>query len=206
MITIQKYFYHWALKNMTLQTIGSSTAKHLWRNFLYCNVAYLTLISTAVANTQDLEATTVPASSCQPASSSRASMVQLSNGAWVFSGSKTGTVEFYCPLPLNNLQKSSNEQPNSMTHYRIYYRDTDGINSNSSVKVQLTYRTYTGQNLAGGTWDSNSVAEEGNTAQFYNLNHKMRANSIYAFFVSMFRSNPNQSPAFSGIDFITPIR
>lgn len=94
----------------------------------------------------DMLSTTVPASICSPVDSANAAKVRLSNGAWVFQGGATGSVQFYCPLTVNGYSLSDSllaaienadveggtpappsiQIGNSVSFYRIYYRDPDG--------------------------------------------------------------------------------
>ena len=156
------------------------------------------------ANDQDIWSTTVPASSCQPANSIHLAKVTLSNGAWVFRGNNTGTVAFYCPLPVNAFTKSDFSNDNDISRFRVYYRDTDGMGLTSRVTARLTYRRSDGSYVAGSTWSSDNFANNANTTRLHTINHDVRANALYAFYVTLRRTSNAQSPAFSGIDFNFP--
>lgn len=155
------------------------------------------------ANDQDLRATTVPATSCQPASHSQAAEVQLSNGAWTFTGANTGTITFYCPLPVNGNTESDATNDNDITAFRVYYRDTDGAGGAAQVTARLVFRT-TGLFAVGGVWDSNDSNAVDDTTSFHFVNHDLSASALYSFLVTLSRSNNEQSPAFTGIDFALP--
>ena len=57
----------------------------------------------AYASDQDLRATTVPATACQPFGPG-ASLIELSplEPAWRFAPMQNGVAQLYCPLPVNN--------------------------------------------------------------------------------------------------------
>lgn len=155
----------------------------------------------ARANDQDLKATTVPATSCQPATHAQAAEVVLSNAAWVFSGTNTGTVTFYCPLPLNTFTKSDALDDNDISQYRVYYRDTDGMGIVSEVTVQLMYRSETGLTLVGSEFTSNDSNETDNTVRPHAVIHDVNPEALYSFAVRLSRIGTAHNPAFAGIDF-----
>jgi hypothetical protein len=155
----------------------------------------------ALASDRDLRATTVPATACEPLNSTQANTVWLSNAAWVFRGNNTGTVTFYCPLPRNAVTLSDNTDDNDITVYRVYYRDSDGAGPAARVTTRLVYRRSTGLFAAGSTWSSNSHNATDNTVALFANAHDMRFDAVYSFLVTLQRTNIQQDPAFSGIDF-----
>jgi hypothetical protein len=168
-------------------------------------VAFLSIPSTAYAATYiDTQATTIPASACRPSSDSEDAKVSLSNGAYVFNNSAPGTVTvtFYCPLPINGFSISQPEDQNAIAGYRVYFRDSDGPGNSASIKTRLTYRTSDGLHSVGTEWNSNSNKATNNTSYYINLKHDLGFSRLYAFYITMSRSNKNLDPAFSGIDFI----
>lgn len=166
-------------------------------------VGLVGLAGTARANDRDMLATTVPATACEPLNSSHANEVQLSNAAWVFRGSHTGTITFYCPVPRNAWTLSDNTNDNDISAYRIYYRDSDGTGTTAQVTARLVYRGASGLFSAGSTWNSNNHAATGNTTAFKENVHDVRFDALYSFLVTLRRTNTQQAPAFSGIDFAT---
>lgn len=160
--------------------------------------------SPVLANTRDVLATTIPASACRPQDNVADAKVVLSNGAYVFIGSATGTVNFYCPLPINAYTVSNLTDNNNISTYRVYYRDSDGIGTASEISTRLVYRDSAGLNGAGNTWSSNVSNSTNNITQLVNLNHGLGFDRLYSFLVIMQRNNSSQNPAFSGIDFAFP--
>lgn len=157
----------------------------------------------ALASHRDLLATTVPASACEPVNSSDAARIRLSNGAWVFRGANTGQVSFNCPLPVNANTVSDNTDANYISSYRIYFRDTDVLGNQAEVRVRLRSRSSTGLAYVSPQWSSNGAVYPGptNTRVCERLNHNLNNDQIYHFLMSLRRSNTNQNPAFTGIDF-----
>ncbi|WP_414544119.1 hypothetical protein [Nostoc sp. CCY0012] len=166
--------------------------------------ASFAISSPVLANDRDVLATTIPASACRPQNNVDDAKVALSNGAYVFTGSATGTVIFYCPLPINANTVSDMTNDNDISAYRVYYRDTDGIGTGSEITTRLVYRDAAGLNGVGSTWSSNVFNNANNRTQFVNLNHDVGSNRLYSFLVTMQRTNTSQNPAFSGIDFAFP--
>lgn len=154
----------------------------------------------AHANDQDLRATTVPATSCQPASSTQAASVVLVSAAWVFSGNNTGTVTFYCPLPVNGNTESNIGDDNDITTFRVFYRDTDGTGTDAEVTARLLYRT-TGLFAASSAWSSNASNVMIDTTDFHPAVHDVSNLALYSFVVTLSRTNTTENPAFTGIDF-----
>ena len=156
-----------------------------------------------LANDQDVRATTVPATACQPASLAFAAKMQISNAAWTFAGASTGTVYLYCPLPINGNTVSDASDDNDISTYRIYYRDSDGTGAAAEVTTRLVYRRSDGLYSGGPQWSSNSnpLDTTTNTIDFHDNPHDMTAAGVYSFFVTLKRTNTNDSAAFSGIDF-----
>jgi hypothetical protein len=163
-------------------------------------VALLAGAQAVHANDQDLIATTVPATSCQPASHSQAAEVVLSNAAWVFSGSNTGTVIFYCPLPVNRFTKSDATDDNDILGFRVYYRDTDGMGTDAEVTARLYYRA-TGLVPVGAEFTSNDNNETDDTKDYQAVAHDVNEAAMYSFVVTLSRTSTAESPAFTGIDF-----
>ncbi|MEC4812013.1 MAG: hypothetical protein SAK29_01825 [Scytonema sp. PMC 1069.18] len=160
--------------------------------------------SVASANDQDVRATTIPASACRPRNDVADAAVTLSNGAYVFNGSATGTVILYCPLPINAHTISDTTDDNDISTYRVYYRDSDGIGSEAEIRTRLNYRDSSGLQGVGTTWSSNESNTTTNTIRYVSLNHDVGFNRLYFFTVIMQRTNTGQDPAFSGIDFALP--
>jgi hypothetical protein len=53
-------------------------------------------------------------------------------------------------------------------------------------------------------WNSNSNKATSHTSYYINLKHNLGSSRLYAFYVTMSRSNPKLDLAFSGIDFVRP--
>lgn len=159
-----------------------------------------------LANDQDVRATTVPATACQPASLAVAAKMQISNAAWTFAGGATGTVYLYCPLAINGNTVSDASNDNDISAYRIYYRDSDGTGAAAEVTTRLIYRRSDGLYSGGPTWSSNSnvLDTTTNTTAFHDNPHDMTAAGVYSFLVTLRRTNTDQSAVFSGIDFESP--
>lgn len=185
--------------------------KELLKGFLMVNSKYLLACATiaasliaptaALANDRDITATTIPATACRPNTDSADALVVLSNGAYVFNGSATGTVTLYCPLPINANTLVDFTNSNAISRYRVYYRDSDGIGVASEVRTRLVYRDANGLTQLGSTWSSNLSNITDNRTQNVDLIHNVGANRLYSFAVIMERTNTTQNPAFSGIDF-----
>lgn len=178
------------------------------------NLKYLTLFAAmaavfatptiASANSNDVKATTIPASACRPENDATDERVALINGAYVFAGNATGTVRFYCPLPLTEYT-TSGIGGNSLSHYNVYYRDTDGTGNAAQIQTALYYRS-TSLVPVSPIFNSNTVNTGGNLTndriQTVLFNHTFDSPRLYFFAVSIRRDNTNQNPAFSGIDFV----
>ncbi|MGB5959185.1 MAG: hypothetical protein WBG73_00895 [Coleofasciculaceae cyanobacterium] len=162
--------------------------------------------SIAAANTPDVAATTIPASACRPENDTTDSRVSLSNGAYVFNPGVTGTVRFYCPLPING-NRTNGINNNSMTRYNLYYRDSDGTGNAAQITSRLLYRS-TGQFAIGSQLNSNTINTGTNLTSdrihTILLNHTFLNFRLYYFLVTMTRTNSNLNPAFTGIDFVFP--
>jgi hypothetical protein len=171
-------------------------------------VLLLTTAGAVQANDQEIWTKTVPASACTPATSAQASRVSLVNAAWVFSGTQTGTVTFYCPLPVNAYTVVNLTNDNDISSFRIYYRDSDGVGADAELTARLVYREASGLFSAGGTWSSNSPAtaagETGNRRDVQPNVHDVRTDALYSFLVTMARTTTSQAPSFAGIDFPFP--
>ncbi len=167
--------------------------------------ASLAISHPVLANTQDVSATTIPASACRPQDDAADAKVTLSNGAYVFKGSATGTVIFYCPLPINANTISDDTNANGISTYRVYYRDTDGHGLEAEVTTRLAFRDAESLKTVGSTWTSNarfSSSSSGNTRKNVSLNHYLGSGRLYFFVVTMKRTDTSENPAFSGIDFV----
>jgi hypothetical protein len=202
-----------------LVTFNKEINMQRFKNLIAPAAVFLaSLISTgnALANDRDLWATTVPASACQPRNETDAGKLLLSNGAWVFTGSETGSIVLYCPLPLNAFTLTDFSNDNDITRYRIYYRDTDGgtaggngglaIPQQAYISTRLVYRRSDGLYSAGNLWHSNvtPINAVANTTAIMNNVHDVQFDALYSFYVVMYRANTSMSPAFSGIDFPSP--
>ncbi|MGR9053132.1 MAG: hypothetical protein ACU84J_10825 [Gammaproteobacteria bacterium] len=164
-------------------------------------VALTGLAEVGSANDHDLVATTIPASACTPANNVQAGLVYLSNGSWMFTGNATGGVVFYCPLPLNSYTVSDNTNDNDMTHFRVYYRDTDATGSAANVTARLVRRRTDGSTLLGAQFNSDNVNIDVHTAQIQPYLHDLAFSAIYSMQVTMARRNTSENPMFTGIDF-----
>lgn len=164
------------------------------------SVALCGLTVQVSANDQDLVATTIPASACELSNSNQADMVYLSNGSWMFVGNNTGDVSFSCPLPLNAFTVADNTNSNAMTHFRIWYRDTDATGTATELTARLKRRNPNGSTLFGSLWNSNSVNYGGHTVRTHAYNHSLAASGQYHVYVTMARNDPDERPMFSGID------
>lgn len=177
--------------------------------FLATIAALFAIPSIASANTPDVAATTIPASACRPENDTTDSRVFLSNGAYVFNQGVTGTVNFYCPLPING-NRTNGIGSNSLSRYNVYYRDPDATANRSAITTQLLYRYSDGlAPQVGALWSSNTVNTGSNlTANRIEpilLNHTFATYRLYFFVVTMTRTTTTLNPAFSGIDFSLPI-
>ena len=126
-------------------------------------IGFVWLAGTAGANDRDMLATTVPATACEPLNSSHANEVQLSNAAWVFRGTNTGTITFYCPVPRNAWTLSNTSNDNDISAFRVYYRDSDGTGTAARVTARLVSRRASGLFSARNTWNSNNHSATDNT-------------------------------------------
>jgi hypothetical protein len=176
--------------------------------FLTAIAALFTFPGAAVANDRDLEATTIPASACRPESDSVDASVRMVNGAYIFNGNSTGTVRFFCPLPINRLTVSGPSNDNDLSRYRVYYRDTDGTGNAVEITTHLFYRNSDANASipVGAAWSSNSNPSNltVNTSFYVLQAHQFEVFRLYFFVVTMRRNNINQDPAFGGIDFVLP--
>jgi hypothetical protein len=154
----------------------------------------------ARANDPDLRATTVPAAECQPENDTQDARVTLSGGAWTFNSTSTGTITFYCPLPINGNTEFDAFNDNDMTMIRVLYRDTDGMGAGAEVTARLLFRT-PGLFSVGAAWSSNSSNVMVDTTAFHPLVHDLFPSVLYSFFVTLSRTSTVDNPAFFGIDF-----
>ncbi|MEG5065958.1 hypothetical protein QUB33_20280 [Microcoleus sp. B3-A4] len=175
--------------------------------FLTAIAGLCTFPSAAVANDQDVQATTIPASACRPESNTADASVRMVNGAFIFNGNSTGTVRFFCPLPINRLTVSDSSNDNDLSAYRVYYRDTDGTGNLAEITTRLFYRNSDASSsiaVGAAAWSSNSSNLRVNTSFYVPQAHQFGVYRLYFFVVTMRRNNINQDPAFGGIDFIPP--
>lgn len=176
--------------------------------FLTALAALFTFPSAAVANDRDVEATTIPASACRPESDTADASVRMVNGAFIFNPNSTGTVRFFCPLPINRLTVSDSSNDNDLSRYRVYYRDTDGTGNVVEITTQLFYRNSNANSSipVGAAWSSNSNPSNLTVNTFFYVlqSHQFEVFRLYFFVVTMRRNNINQDPAFGGIDFVLP--
>lgn len=155
----------------------------------------------ASANDRDLVATTIPASACELSNSDQADKVFLQQGSWRFRTGVTGGVIFNCPLSLNRFTVSDNSDDNDMTHFRVYYRDTDATGNRATLTARLKRRNINGGLFFGPQWNSNNVNIAAHTAQIQPTLHQMAFSGQYMVQVTMGRSSADQHPMFTGIDF-----
>jgi len=158
----------------------------------------------ALPNPHDLIHRTVPASSCAPLDAAQSAKVRLSNGAWRFDGVSTGTVSFYCPLPMNAFP-ADNSEPNytEMEFFRVWYRDSDGLAVNARVTANLRYRADNGnwESAHPGTFNSSGFADIGFSKKIFNAVHTFETDALYSFYITIYRQNADQTVEFHGIDF-----
>jgi hypothetical protein len=164
----------------------------------------LAAVPVLALNPHDLTHRTVPASSCAPLDAVQSAKVRLSNGAWRFDGVNTGTVSFYCPLPMNAFPADNNE-PNytHMEFFRVWYRDSDGLAVNARVTANLRYRADDGSFPVAhpGTFNSNVYPGIGFSKVIFAAEHTFETDAIYSFYVTIYRANAEQTVEFHGIDF-----
>ncbi len=165
------------------------------------SIALFSLTGQVAANDRDLRATTIPASACELSNSVQADKVFLSQGSWVFRTGETGGVIFNCPLPLNAYTVSDNSNDNDMTHFRVYYRDTDATGIESTLTARLQRKSTSGTLFLGPQWNSNNVNIAVHTAASHSTVHELAFSGQYMIQVTMGRTNANQRPMFTGIDF-----
>ena len=166
-------------------------------------LSMLTAIPAWAVNPRDLWHRTVPASACAPLDSPYAAKVRLQNGAWRFDGASTGSVAFYCPIPIN-AWPADDAQPDhtAMQFFRVWYRDSDGMGANARVTVNLRYRLADGSwQLVPGTFNSSVFADMGFALKLTNAAHVFETDALYSFYVTMFRANDTDTVEFHGIDF-----
>ena len=176
-----------------------------WKNVLWVVVGGATWIAggQAHASDQDLRATTVPATACQPVGPG-ASLIELSplEPAWRFAPMQNGVAMLYCPLPLNNRTVSMAGDDNDINGagYRVLYRDSDGGGAMSVVTVRLIFRGPLATNpVPGSAWSSNTSAQVGDAEDNQAFNHDLQ-NALYSFEVRLLRA-AGEDTIFRGIDF-----
>jgi hypothetical protein len=167
---------------------------------LLATTALLAGAHSAHANDPDLRATTIPAAACQPESDAQAARVVLAGSAWTFSGVNTGTITFYCPLPINGNTEFDASNDNDMTAIHVLYRDTDGMGAGAEVTARLLFRTPSLFSV-GAAWSSNASNIMVDTTAFHPLVHDLFPSVLYTFAVTLNRTNVVDNPAFFGIDF-----
>ena len=180
----------------TFRQVGIATAAALL-------VSTLNASSALAFNPRDLWHRTIPASACAPFDSVQAAKVRLQNGAWRFDGNNTGSVSFFCPIPIN-AWPADNDEPDytQMQFYRVWYRDSDGMGLNAKVAVSLRYRDLAGGWLAvAGVLNSNVFADMGFTTKIINCVHEFDTDALYSFYVTISRANALETVEFHGIDF-----
>jgi hypothetical protein len=168
------------------------------------SAALFTFPSAAMANDQDVRATTIPASVCQPSGATGEPPAQIVNGAYIIRGNSTGRLTLYCPLSIDANTISDVSNDNDITRYRVCYRDSDGAGNLAEVRAQLHYRGTVGgspQVAVGVPWSSNTNPSMVNTCVSVPLNHDLGANQAYYFIVTIRQNNTVQEPAFGWIDF-----
>lgn len=169
--------------------------------FGIASVVLLGMSGFASASDKDLVATTIPASACELSNSVQANKVHLSNGSWMFRSGATGGVIFNCPMPLNAFTVSDNSNDNDLTHFRVWYRDTDATGNQAALSARLKRRSTNGGLFFGPVWNSNNVNIAVHTAQIQPTLHDMALSGQYMIQVVMSRANASQNPMFTGIDF-----
>lgn len=165
----------------------------------------------------DLISRTVPASACEVRDKSQAARVELAQGGWRFVGSTTGRVTLTCPLPVSHFPADHDLGAGytEMTFYRVWYRDSDGPDTVTSVSVTPYLRTdlgaWTNIGLVGGgggivppgvcQFNSNSHANLVFAANIQDCAHDIQLNALYSFEVTLERNSTSQTVEFHGIDF-----
>lgn len=167
------------------------------------SVSVLIVDSAWAFNPRDLWHRTIPASTCAPFDSVQAAMVRLQNGAWRFDGNNVGTVNFFCPIPINAWPADNNEPDyTQMQFYRVWYRDSDGMVANARVSVSLRYRSLAGGWIAvPGVLNSNLFPDVGFTTKIIPSVHDFETDALYSFYVTIYRANAVETVEFHGIDF-----
>jgi hypothetical protein len=165
-------------------------------------------------NGAHLIAMTIPASACEPSNDEGDAPVKLARGSWVFADGATGMATLFCPLPLSGWGIEVDSLDGyvylyaggevSMTSYRVYYRDNDGLGLINTIRTRLAYRNQHTRHFVGDWWDSSNHPEMNNTWQVVNLGHTLHPNRLYMFYVQIERQSLDFNPAFSGIDFPPP--
>jgi hypothetical protein len=155
-------------------------------------------------NPYDLIHRTVPASACAPVDPIQSAKVRLTNGAWQFEGASIGTVNFYCPLPMNAFP-ADNSEPNytHMEFFRVWYRDSDGSATAARVTAYLRHRALNGGWLIAhaGMFSSNGFANVGFSVKKFFADHTFQTDALYSFYVTLYRANTDRNVEFHVIDF-----
>ncbi|MFB8789420.1 MAG: hypothetical protein U7123_11355 [Potamolinea sp.] len=162
--------------------------------------ALSTLSNISSVSAQTSARVSIPASACAPANPTSQSLVRITNGAYNFLPNSTGQATFYCPLPLDT-DVIPRLPLNSAHQAVVLYRDTDGTGNAAFVNVLLQRRDVNGVQNVSSEFTSSSRTGTNNTFGCITFNHNFSASNLYFFRVIMTRSNTNQDPAFSGINF-----
>lgn len=164
-------------------------------------LALIGLLATGQSLANDINAHTIPASMCTPASILDAQKLTLGTTGWQFSYPSTGYVTLYCPLPLNVYGGNYGTTAKDIYNYRVYYRDSDGVGANARLYTYFNELSIGGLVSFSGFWDSNSVSQTSYNAALKFFQKDLQWGRLNGFYVRMYRANTSQYPAFGGIDF-----
>jgi hypothetical protein len=162
------------------------------------------LVSVHAFADDDILGHAIPANMCAPHGASAESKLRLTPLGWEFRPQETGTAWLYCPLPFTTFANSEGGPGKAFSdilEYRVYYRDTDGTEVNSTVMVFVFDRSSSGRFTLSGRWTSNGNTETNHTLDTKSINKNLNADTLHGFLIWMTRSNSSQSPIFGGIDF-----
>ena len=165
-----------------------------------------------LANDRDLRATTVPAALCVKGGSNDVVWVWLNEREYAIRGTSSpaqgdADLRLHCALPLNSIDLGGTTNDNDVSSFTVFYRDGDGMVTNTFVAVTL-YRTMltagTMQTTAVCSWNSNTSGNSstGYTSAMVPCVHDVAPTGLYHFKVQMFPtvvSSPAIEASFVGI-------
>jgi hypothetical protein len=169
----------------------------------------------AIANDRDLRATTVPAAICVAGGGTSGAI----GGTWVnrceyvvpgrFDGqSELVDHHLHCALSLNNVDLGGTTNDNDISSFTVFYRDSDGLGTGTSIEVDLHQTTLVAGNIQSVpvcSWRSNTSGNgsAGYTSSSAPCVHDMKATAFYHFEVRFLSSTVTQDvvASFVGIRF-----